>query len=374
MNKKGFTLIELLAVILILGIIALIAIPTVNDMIVESRKGAFKIGIQNIITATEQKCQTEMMEGIQHTDIYTFYDNEVTPDIDVKGKLPMTGTMKVDNECNISFDNISDGTYTAIKEKKDDSIDTEAKTGRYQTYTNGTAVYYNPVTGQKCSLKDSISTNNTKTGCMKWYTFNDIDDSTTVNMILDHDAVVGVAWNSTGTNTVMKEAKTELDNLVSISNWKTTPRLIGADEIAKITGNTTFNASTATENDWFYFGTNTDFTEYDGEGWYEEWESTGSYFSNEINQLQNKYAWLFDNLYGCKSYGCNAEDNTKYLNVTGTQTNGEWGYWTSSPRIDSTRYAWRVIQSGNLTIYGYVANNSATGIRPVITISKSVIS
>ena len=44
-NKKAFTLIELLAVILILGIIALIAIPTVNNIINESKKGAFKASV-----------------------------------------------------------------------------------------------------------------------------------------------------------------------------------------------------------------------------------------------------------------------------------------------------------------------------------------
>ena len=38
--KKGFTLIELLAVILILGIISLIAIPKVTDVIEDAKKGA----------------------------------------------------------------------------------------------------------------------------------------------------------------------------------------------------------------------------------------------------------------------------------------------------------------------------------------------
>ena len=41
MNKKGFTLIELLAVIIILGILMIIAIPSVTKYISDSRKSAY---------------------------------------------------------------------------------------------------------------------------------------------------------------------------------------------------------------------------------------------------------------------------------------------------------------------------------------------
>ena len=52
-RKKGFTLIEVLAVIIILGIIALISVPVVIGIINNARKGAFKASVQSIFRSYE---------------------------------------------------------------------------------------------------------------------------------------------------------------------------------------------------------------------------------------------------------------------------------------------------------------------------------
>ena len=54
-NKKGFTLIELLAVIIILGVLMLIAIPSVTEYINSSRKSAFVSTAKQYISAVMNK-------------------------------------------------------------------------------------------------------------------------------------------------------------------------------------------------------------------------------------------------------------------------------------------------------------------------------
>ena len=362
MKQKGFTLIELLAVIVILAIIAVIATPMVLNTIDDARKGAAKSSAYSYIEEVETEVAKYMLDNNGTSYSAGKYDiSTLSTDlgVEVKGDAPSAGnicigsngvvtkaSLKINNYV-VSYDGKETAT-TDLDEIEDISCD-GITSGDITTpevvntiYANGTAIYYNPETNTTCTEAEAVSTTGTKAGCMKWYTFNDSTESTTVNMILDHNTTALVAWNSSGNNADgMNEVATSLTSDTSTWTSGLNPRLITADEIAQITGNTTFNSATSTYDEGFFFDSN-------------------SQTQTATTQGASNYAWLYDYTNECTSNGCNVADSSNY------------GYWTSTPIAGSPYKAWLVARIGLLDDY-YVDYASSFGVRPVITVSKSVI-
>ena len=243
----------------------------------------------------------------------------------------------------------------------------------FKIYKNGEVVYFNVTTGEKCSNYTETQSNiGVKVGCMKFYAFND-DGKDTVNLILDHNTTETVAWNSSGSNAsgpkeVLKQLNDDtkswvgtktpsnytMDQTGQRSNAKYTidyssykARLITAQEIAKITGNTHWNEKTAASYDYYFFDSKTD---------------TASTTCKNGNTTGCSYGWLYDRTNtSCIDSGC--------LNNSDQTTDG---YWTSSSFAMDAAGAWYVqfdsiIRSGSI-----IGNdNKSIGVRPVIEVLKS---
>ena len=336
-RNKGFTLVELLAVIVILALIALIATPIILNVINDAKKQAAKDSAYGYMDAVEKYIVSSELEDKSIQDGTYRVEDLNSMGVSVKGSIPDNGTIKIESGSVKRYDIGIDGYEVSNGEIK--------KVSTTKSFKNGTAVYYNPVSGKKCKSSEAVSTTGTKSGCMKWYVFNDKEGNATVNVILDHNTTARVAWNSTGSNSEMKEVKKALEN--DTKDWKNTARLITANEVAKITKHPTFDA-TQTGQSWFCLDTNQP----------DNTTDTTSYCTKA--QGTSEYAWLFDYTYECTNSGCNTSDSSN------------WGYWTSSPyKSISNSYVHRISSYGGLT--QDVANNGGSGVRPVITISKSNI-
>ena len=393
MKKKGFTLIELLAVIVVLAIIALIATPIVTKTIKNAKKGSAEIATQNYIKAVELAISNSELNRKTVKDGSYTIDGEGNltgtglPDgkleIDASGDRPTSGTIVIKDGRVTTDSTITVGDYDVKYNEEDKRYEASEK----KIYTNGETVYFNVDNGIKCTSGETVSTTGTKSGCMKFYAFND-DGGDTVNLILDHNTTATVEWvskadyvaaggtesdygsygkNDKGPLTLLTQLKTDTDGwqgtitpsnytmdqtgetsdanyTIDYSGYKA--RLITAQEIATITNYSGWDEKTA--SNYYYLDTKT---------------TTISDACKDGNTSGCTYGWLYDRTRtSCTTYGC--------LNNSDQKT---YGYWTaSSSSVDSVS-AWGVYYYGDV-LFTSAHSLGFYGVRPVIEVLKSKLS
>ena len=120
MNKKGFTLIEVLAVLVILGVIMVVAIPEISHFITRSKMDALKVSADGIVRAAElYRAGNETSDEVVK---FTILNGEEIGEnkLNYQGKID-SGTIMIYGENETALC-VTSGRYTALKNLDDITI------------------------------------------------------------------------------------------------------------------------------------------------------------------------------------------------------------------------------------------------------------
>lgn len=407
-NKKGFTLIELLAIIVILAIIAVITVPIILNVIENSKKGAAIDSAYGYKDAVNKFYVTKLSED----STYNIPDGDYTTDqlktlgVSVSGKEPGTNSWVTISKNNVSAGCLQFDEYkvTITDGKVVNAEKGECRLpgfhGIYIAPENGDThkgiVYLDPADlSNECDDTNYDSTPGVKTGCMKFYIFDENEDGT-VDMILDHNTSLEIPWtlyqengkyvNYNGPREALYQLYEDTKNwsgisdLAQSSNYTATWKNSGQEINLSYTIDYTKHLSRAVEEGSYTY------TLIDGahKARFITAEEVADIINKENFKLvsgplfyldskgysdarsasnPSDYAWLFENLNNCEQYGCKKQSSS--------ELSGNIGYMTGSPSGYDSDCAWNVDSGGYLGVISI--NYTYEGIRPVITVSKTTL-
>ena len=359
MNKnKGFTLIELLAVIVILAILMVVAVPKILNVIENSRKSAAESSIKLVKDAIRSQVTSGSIMGTNFTSdesgCYTFnFDDQTSgnaKELQLKNKENITGTIKY---CNGNFTN------NTLSFNGQDMSTIVCKRAEEKTlHTDGTHTFGSIGSKGTLSSGDAFDcdVNGDKTydsETERFYYVTDMDDSTAV-LIYYNNVENGkpsnsklVAYDSSGEN--FHGPRTAIEELPSTSEWKNVSLKNSVRAILNENGGNTTKGETLPDS-FSYAG-----------------KSTRLLTVQEINNACGITAghWMTGELDTCNYL----MENTKYSNASIRN----YGYWLENARSGYSVYAWGVYGSSRYVSSVTVSYAGDLGVRPAIEVLKSNI-
>ena len=390
MKKKGFTLIELLAVIVILGIITVIAVPKVLDIINKSRESAASSSIKLVKDAIKTQVASSDLTGpvfTKETDgCYIFnFDDQATGNakiLEIRNKDKVSGSIKY---CNNTFSDDTlkfDGNSISKDEPKGKIICKRAtvlhteectwddttyccsgagyKKGENITYGNlGTSGTLTSGDAFDCDVNgDGVYDSGTE----RFYYVSDYYNTSTKSF--ENNTAVLIYYNNISSGNPSTNSTYAYDS--SNENWYGPRSLIAhlpttnqwSNVSLKNITRTIFNETSENITTGGTLPSNFSYSGYAARFLTLQEIKKGTGITNiskwEVGEL-DKFTYLFE--------------NTKF-SING---NSVWAWWLESARSDTSTYAWNVTGGGRIAGSDLVSRAGDIGVRPAIEVSKTNI-
>ena len=376
-KEKGFTLIELLAVIVLLAILMVVAVPKILNVIENSRKSAAESSIKLVKDAIKTQVTSGSIMGTNFTSdesgCYTFdfddQENGNAKELQLKNKENITGMIKYCNgtfsDDTLNFDG-QDINKIVCKKAKKGTLHTEKCTQTDETeycsgskdYNTGDTITYGTIPGKELKSGDAFDCDVNGDGkynsdTERFYYVTDMDDNTAV-LIYYNNVSKGKPSDST-TYAYDKSGKnnngpvTAIEQLPSISNWGNISLINSERSLMTETGMTSTAAGPLPNN--FNYA-----------------EKAARLLT--VQELNKACNITVENMTRGELDKCNfLLENTKYSKAD----KGNWGYWLENPRTEYSDPVWAVYGCSRNVNNFSVDNYNDIGVRPVIEVLKSNI-